>query len=758
MKENYSYAGRSYPINDAVYKTTGEMIYASDIRLPGMLYLELACSTHPHARIRAVDSRAARRLRGVVEVFSYENSPHKRYNNCRKTPLQQGVPEDKLLYTDRARYVGDVVAGVLAESREAAEEGARRLVIDYEDLPAAVSMSKSTAPDACPVHDGGNILCNVDFSCGGGTEAGLTESGRCRSSLSSQQMNHITMETHAYLADYRNGELTIWTPTQGIYGVRTVVCDLFGLPYNMVRVVKVPMGGSFGGKQEFIYEPHAAYAALQSGRPVRLHLSRRQAIVSTTCRPSLETAIEMGFTKEGRITECHVLNDANAGAYAGNAVNLEDTMKAKMTRSYKFPSFHFKGRAIYTNTPIGGGMRGWGAPEMVTPLEIFLNAAARRLGLDPVELRLRNTYDPGDSEIAHGLSLGNCRGKDCLTIGAKEFSWDERRKRPREKGRLRRGIGVAYGGYQNGFYPRPSNLSVMTIKMNEDGSVCLQTSVHEVGCGTVRSLQIIAAEILSVAPDKIYVTEGDTKYTQFDLGSYGSRTTFIAGECARRAALALKDSLLKAAASLLGLPETELELRDEYVISASHPEVKMSYAEAASRALMEKGVALYDAVEWKGVSNPGSFVANFAEAEVDTLTGMVRVTDFLSVNDVGFALNRQMVENQVRGGIQMAAGYALCEDVAVDAAGNPKNDRLSRYHTLNSADMPRVRVVLVEEGGDEGPFGAKTIGEVCTIAGTAAIASAVSDALGKEITALPLTPERIVKWITTEGVPDDDQL
>ena len=184
----------------------------------------------------------------------------------------------------------------------------------------------------------------------------------------------------------------------------------------------------------------------------------------------------------------------------------------------------------------------------------------------------------------------------------------------------------------------------------------------------------------------------------------------------------------------------------------------MSYAEAASRALMEKGVALYDAVEWKGVSNPGSFVANFAEAEVDTLTGMVRVTDFLSVNDVGFALNRQMVENQVRGGIQMAAGYALCEDVAVDAAGNPKNDRLSRYHTLNSADMPRVRVVLVEEGGDEGPFGAKTIGEVCTIAGTAAIASAVSDALGKEITALPLTPERIIKGITTEGVPDDDQL
>ncbi len=191
-------------------------------------------------------------------------------------------------------------------------------------------------------------------------------------------------------------------------------------------------------------------------------------------------------------------------------------------------------------------------------------------------------------------------------------------------------------------------------------------------------------------------------------------------------------------------------LLNEEFVSASHPEVKMSYAWAASRALMEKGVALYGTAEWKGVSNPGSFVANFAEVAVDTLTGMVKITDFLSVNDIGFALNRQMAENQVRGGIQMAAGYALCEDIAVNSDGIPKNDRLSRYHTLNSADMPRVRVILVEEGGDEGPFGAKTIGEVSTIAGTAAIANAVSDALGMEVTELPLTPERIVKWITSE--------
>lgn len=752
LKDSFDYAGKSYPVNDAEYKATGALVYAPDMTQPGMLYMELVCSERAHAEITSIDARAALKCRGVAEVFTHWNSTDKKYNHCRKTPLQQNVPEDKEFFTSRARYAGDVIAAVVAESREAAREGARRLKIAYRDLPVSASIEAAAADESFPIHEGGNRICETDYSCGTGEERGEAAGG-FRSSLESQQMNHAAMETHAYLADWSNGELTIWSPTQGVYGVRTVVADLLEIPYSKVRVIKVPMGGSFGGKQEFLYEPHAAYAAMRMGRPVKLHLTRTQSLISTTVRPALKTSVETSFTSEGDFVSCSVDSLVNSGAYTGIAKNFVETIKSKPTKSYKFPSYHFTGAAYHTNTPVGGGMRGWGAPEILTPFEIHLNEAARRLGLDPVRLRLRNTYSPYECEIAHGLSLGNCRGKDCLTTGAREFRWDERRRRAKDTGRFRRGTGVAYAGYQNGFYPRPSNLSVMTIKMNEDGSVCLQTSVHEVGCGTLRSMQIIAGEVLSIEPEEIYVTEGDTKYTQFDLGTYGSRTTFIAGECARRAAEALKKSLLAEAAKLLHVSPEELELCGGRIVSRLRPEISMTYAEAASRALMENGAALFESARWSGVSNPGSFVANFAEVEVDTLTGFVKVTDFLSVNDIGFALNRQMCENQVKGGIQMAAGYALCEDIAAGADGRPKNDRLSRYHTLNSVDMPRVRVIFIEESGDEGPFGAKTIGEVSTIAGAAAIASAVGDALGAEIERLPLTPERIVEIVTKGGAP-----
>lgn len=747
LKDSYNYAGRSYSVHDAEHKASGGLVYASDMTLPGMLYMELVCSERAHAEVTAIDARAALRLRGVADVLTPWNTTRKRFNQCRKTPLQKGVPEDQELFTSRARYAGDVIAAVVAESKAAAEEGARRLRVSYRELPVSASLEASAAEDSFQIHEGGNKICETDYFCGTGEEKG-TLAGSVRTTLETQQMNHVAMETHSYLADWFNGELTIWSPTQGVYGVRTVVADLFGLPYSKVRVIKVPMGGSFGGKQEFMYEPHAACAAMRLGRPVKLHLSRTQSLISTTVRPALKTTIETSFTRDGDFISCSVESFVNSGAYAGIAINFVNTIKTKPTKSYKFPSYRFKGAAYYTNSPVIGGMRGWGAPEMLTPFEIHINEAARRLGLDPVEMRLRNTYAPYEREIAHGLSLGNCRGKDCLTIGAREFRWDERRKRVKDTGRFRRGVGVAYVGYQNGFYPRPSNLSVMTIKMNEDGSVCLQTSVHEVGCGTLRSMQIIAGEVLSIDPDNVYVTEGDTKYTQFDLGTYGSRTTFIAGECARRAAEALKKVLLDEAAKLLSLTPDELELCGGFVVSRTRLDTNLSYGEVASRALVENGTALFASASWKGVSNPGSFAANFAEVEVDTLTGFVKVTDFLSVNDIGFALNRQMCENQVKGGVQMAAGYALCEDIAVGSDGRPKNDRLSRYHTLNSADMPRVRVIFVEEGGDEGPFGAKTIGEVSTVAGAAAIASAVSDALGAEITRLPLTPERIAEIMT----------
>ena len=329
--------------------------------------------------------------------------------------------------------------------------------------------------------------------------------------------------------------------------------------------------------------------------------------------------------------------------------------------------------------------------------------------------------------------------------GVEAFNWKDRYSAPHEiNNRLRRGVGLACGAHKNGLYNSSPDLSTMTIRMNEDGCITLQTSVHDVGCGTVRSMQIIVGEIMGIHPDKIQVTEGDTKYTPYDCGSYGSRVTYVAGACARKTAIGLKEKVLMMASELLNKPIDVLNIKDGAVISINMEHLKISFKELATRALMERSIEMIVTESYQNKSNPGAYAVNFAEVEVDTHTGWVKVTDFLSVNDIGQAINRSMVERQIQGGVQMSLGYGLSEEIAVNELGIPTKDTLRKYHSLNCVDMPRTKTMLIEDGGDEGPFGAKSIGEISTVPGTAAVVNAVNNALGTEITELPLTPERVL--------------
>ena len=355
--------------------------------------------------------------------------------------------------------------------------------------------------------------------------------------------------------------------------------------------------------------------------------------------------------------------------------------------------------------------------------------------------------------------VGDCRNSLIAIrehLAAREpLPWKERFAAPHGAGRFRRGVGIACGAHKNGIFSGSPDLSGMTLSMNEDGTVNLRTSVHDVGCGTVRSMQIILAEVLRMDPELIFVTEGDTKFTPYDCGTYGSRTTYVAGACAKETAEKFKKLLLETASKLLGVPAPGLELRDGRVAGEGVSPGGIGYREIATRAINELSTEMIVTNSYKSDSNPGSYAVNFAEAEVDTLTGLVRVTDFLSVNDIGQAINRQMVYNQISGGVQMAAGFALCEDLGINSKGVPTKDSLKKYNTLNAADMPAVKTILVEEGGDKGPFGAKSIGEISTVPGAAAIVNAVNNALGTAITELPLTPERIVEAFGRRGAASD---
>lgn len=739
------YVGRTFPVTDAVRKATGTLEYGSDLKLPGMLHVALVLSPHAHASVVDVDATSALAVAGAVGVFSHLNSPTTPFNRYRIVPGQTDCIADETLFASTARFAGDRVAAVVATSLAAARRAATLVKVTYAPLPAVFSPAAAMADDALPLHPGGNMISEFDHTDGvaphppGGSVVTTTV-------VSTQRLHHAAIEPHTCTAHFdRAGKLTIWSTCQSVYGARTVVADLLDLPYNRVRVVKSPMGGSFGGKQEFILEPLVAYLATQVDHPVQLTLDREECIAATMTRPAQESTITTTVAPDGQLLDMDVQTVLDAGAYATSSPGYAAAMAHKLARLYRIPHYRHRGTVVYTNTPIAGGYRGWGAPDIMTCGEIHLDQVAKQAGLDPVVLRMRNLVEPGDIDPIGNYHLGDARVRECLQLGAEAFGWHQRVTLPPGSGRYRRGVGVACGGHKNGILSNDfPETSTMTLKMNEDGSLNLGATIHEVGGGAVVTMRIIVAEVLGVDPSLISAGEADSEVTPFDFGCYGSRVTYVCGASAYAVAVAMQQRLMAAAALLLAEPQESLCAVPGRIELAGRPGSGLSFLEIAHRTRMERAQDIVVTNTYIGLSNPGSYSVQFAEVEADLLTGLVRVTDFLAVVDIGRAINRGMVEGQVRGGVQAGIGSALCEEVVLDREGRVAPGGFKNYHIFNAADMPDVRVLLVEHDGDDGPFGAKSVGEIATVPTAAAVVNAANRALGTAITTLPLTPERVV--------------
>jgi xanthine dehydrogenase molybdenum-binding subunit len=731
-------------VHDAAQKVTGELVYGGDMDLPDMLHAKLLLSPHAHALVRSVDPRRAEAVPGVVAVVWHGNAPNRQF--CRPR-LDPGAPlriEDETLFAATARHVGDRVAAVVATSEDAAAKALRLIDVDYEVLPPVVTPEAALSPGAPAVHDGGNLISEYDIDIG--APAPVPDALESRTTIRTQKVHHAALEPHLCLAAYdRSGKVTVWTPCQGVYGVRATVAEFLELAHSQVRVVKVPMGGSFGGKQEVILEPLTAFLAMRTGRPVKLVLSREECIVATTTRPATTSSIRTLAGPDGLLLDVEVDTTLDAGAYAGSSPEYAELMAHKLTRLYRIPHYRHRGRAVYTTTPVAGGCRGWGAPEIATCHEIHLDRVAAELGLDPVDLRLRNMVWPGDVDPLSGMTLGDARVRECLERGAEVFGWRERFAAPAGAGRRRRGVGLACGGHYNGLLgDDPTESSTMTLKMNEDGSVALNASLHENGCGTVTEMRVIVAEELGVDQALVSATEADSETTPYDVGCYASRMTYVCGAAARETAAALKARLVEAAAALLGVPADGLRAVPGGVEVVDDAARRLTNAEIVQGARRQSGQDVIVTHTYINETNPGSYSVQFAEVEADTLTGLVRVTDFLAVADVGRAINRGMVDGQYRGAVQMGIGYALTEEVLLDDNGRPRPGGFKNYHLVNAPDMPDVDVLLVEHEGDDGPFGAKSVGEIATVPTAAAVVNALNHALGTAITTLPVTPERVL--------------
>ncbi|MDR3602973.1 MAG: molybdopterin-dependent oxidoreductase [Desulfosporosinus sp.] len=748
LNKDLKYVGHTFPIHDASQKVRGELLYLSDMKLPKMLYAKLLLSPVAHGLIKEIDTSRAEALPGVIRVFTYLNTPNKTYSRYRIIPNQEFCLEDERLFTDKVRFVGDRIAAVVATSLDIAKEAMELIRVDFELLPVLSTPEEALKNNHIKIHPEGNLIHQFEYKLGEQIQL-VQDCLVVETTTRTQKVHHAALETHVCLADFNSsGKLTIWAACQGVFGIRTIVADLLELNYNKVRVIKMPMGGSFGGKQEAIIEPVTAFLAKQVRRPVKLTFNRKESIIATMTRPATTSSIRTSVTKDGVLEDCIVETVVDAGAYATSSVDNAYAMTKKICRLYRIPYYQHHSKIIYTNTPVAGGARGWGAPEIITAMEIHMDAVAKKISMDLVEFRLKNLVHPYDKDKASSLSLGNARVIECLEKGAACFGWSERYHRKPDKGRYRKGVGVACAAHKNGMYGGFPEHSTMTLKMNEDGSFILNTGLHDLGCGTITSINQIAAEVLDIEPSYITVLEADTESGPYDFGSYGSRVTYICGACAYEVAKKVKEKLLECASLILRKPKQYLEIGNGSVWIIGHEQQSISYRDIATTAKTKDNTDIVITHTYHGTSNPGAYAVHFAEVEVDTKTGMVRVTDYLAVHDIGKAINPGMVEGQIQGGVQMGIGYALYEEVRIGSNGNILNSSLKDYHVINAPDMPLVKTLLIEQGGDEGPYGAKSVGEIAFVPVAAAVINAVNNTLGTALSDMPLTPEKIITTLT----------
>lgn len=741
-----SYIGQPTPAMDAVEKVTGETQYADDLVFPNLLWGKVLTSPVAHARIRSIDTSQAEALPGVRAVITYRDAPDTRFNRIMRWAADP-LPATERVLDDVVRYVGDEVAAVAADTEEIARQAVKLIQVDYEPLPAVFDQEEALRPDAPKVYPEGNLLKEQLAQCGD-VDAALAEADvTVENETSTAMIHHGAIEPHVCIGHWGRGDnLEVWEPQQGVHRVQIMLGKIFGLPYSKIHVHSGIIGGTFGGKDGIMLEPIALLLSKKAGgRYVKIRFNRTESMVSTYTRHAIKLYGKMALKKDGTITGFAIDSYMNAGPYCGGSINVQSAMCGKMFKLYKAPSMRFHGWAAYTNTPIGGAMRGFGSPKVFTALELLINRAAEALGMDPVELRQKNLVEPFGNDPAANASLGSARVGECLRLGAERFGWKARRQEPKvsEDGRYRYGYGVATALHGNGVAPFAPDITVAELMLHEDGTVLLRTGMTDHGAGTYTLLKQIVAETLQMPMDQVAITHSDTDSCPYDMGSGASRNTWSGGAAVETVSRQMVRTLQATAAAALGCTPEEITLKDGCYAASSGRSI--TRAELALFAYEQQKRKILETVSYNSETNAGSYGAHFAKVRVDTVTGQVKVLEYLAMCDVGTPLNPMLLEGQIEGAILMGLGMALFEGLKLDENGVPTNANLKKYRLPHASDMPKITVDFVDNFEEGGPYGGKSIGEASIVPVVPAIVGAVNDALGiTTLGNLPLTPDKVL--------------
>jgi CO/xanthine dehydrogenase Mo-binding subunit len=683
---------------DARLRVTGKATYTGDIRLEGMLYARVLRSPHPHARIRKIDLSRAQALPGVKAILTHQN--------CEVVWGSGDTRNKRYLFNNPVRFAGDAVAAVAAVDRHTAEEAMLRIAVDYEPLPFVLDPEEALQPGAVEIQPGGNLSPNnqgartPEVYRRGNIDEGLRAADQVfEDHYTSAHVNNAQLEPRVSIAQWEGGHLTVYASTQGISNCHTEIARDLKLPPEKVRVICQFMGGGFGNKnQDHDFDLMAATLARQAGAPVKLEFTRKEDFLAVHGRWPTKQYYKVGVKRDGTLTAIQLRGYSGMGPYrkgTGGIAGIE---------IYQCPHVERSVYPVYTNMAVSANLRGPDFPQGVFGIESLMDDVAYAVKMDPVEFRLKNMTRKFNDQMPY-TSIGL---EDCIRRGAEAFEWKKRwHATPGEgSGPVKRGAGMAMGSFFSSL-----GRSSAVIDLDSRGIYHVHVGVTDIGTGAKTTMALLAAEELGVPLERIEVIWGDTDRCPYSVGESGSRTTTHTGYAVIQAAKDLKKQIAGK-----GLPQGNAML-----------------TAAANTNPTIPGMARY------------SFVAHFAEVEVDTETGHVKITKYVAAHDSGRVVNPLTATSQVKGGATMGMGMALHEELLYDrATGLPLTAGYYGARIMTHRDAPEVEVLWIETEDAYGPYGAKTLGEPTIIPSVAAVANAVYNAIGKRVKDLPITRDKIL--------------
>jgi CO/xanthine dehydrogenase Mo-binding subunit len=745
--------GESAPRVDAEEKVTGLCRYTADLPLPaGCLHGVTVRAERVHARVQVIHTEAALAVPGVVRVLTAADVPGELlYGNA--------VDDQPVLACDEVRFWGEGVAVVLAESLEAAREGAAKVVLDLADLPPVLSPEEALAEGAPRLHPNGNLLTELHLLRGDPGTALAAAPVVIERRYRTQSQEHLYLEPEAALATPDpDGGLTLRAPSQNVFFDRHHLCRTLGLDKKLVRVIQQPTGAAFGGREDLYGQIHAALGALLTRRPVRIVWTRQETQVATTKRHPSAVTIRGGADRNGNLLALDIDVLFDTGAYASWGPNIARKALVHAAGPYDVPNVRVRVRSAYTNNGFSGAFRGFGAPQVAFAIESFVDELAEAAGVDRIAFRRRNHLAVGRTTATQQVITGSCGLAACLDQALERAEALARTREPPPP-HLRRGRGIATIHYGIGYGNAIPDIGSAVVEFLPGGRFEVRCGAVDYGQGARTVFTQIACEVLGVDGARVAVLSGHSVDTPDSGSTVASRQTYVSGEAVRQAADRLRQVLLAFAAEHFGVLEGELAFGEGGVVASGvlcdlatlHDLARSAGVRLSRQVRVKASTTKLDLATGAGDAYwPYAFAAHVADVEVDLRTGRVQLISLVAAHDVGKAINPRMVEGQIAGGAAQGLGFALLEEHRFDR-GVPLTRNMDTYRVPGPCDVPLIVPVIVEDPEPTGPFGAKGVGEPVLVAVAPAVANAVYDAVGCRLRELPLSPERVLAALRGEA-------